>query len=172
MGRLIASKEFWIQLRSGVTVVAASRAAGVSHFTGYRWLAEAGGPAALGVERKRGRPWGGRTSEEVRDVFWAELRLGSTIAAAARAAGLARDTGGAWLNEAGGVRPRVQNPELEAAVTPGSGPLSFVDRCRIEDLTKAGYTRPGSRACWAGTGPRSPGSSAGDDPTVRAATGR
>ncbi|MET1007679.1 MAG: IS30 family transposase [Propionibacteriaceae bacterium] len=31
------------------------------------------------------------------------------------------------------------NPALEAAVVAGSGALSFVDRCRIEDLTLAGY---------------------------------
>jgi IS30 family transposase len=34
----------------------------------------------------------------------------------------------------------VVNPVLEAAVSVGSGALSFVDRCRIEDLTRAGYT--------------------------------
>jgi IS30 family transposase len=131
---------FWVELRAGATVSAASRVAGVSHFTGYRWLAEAGGPAALGLERSGvGRPWGGRMSGAVRDVFWAELRRGSTIVAAARAAGVARPTGSAWLKQAGGVRPRARNPELEASVTPGAGPLSFTDRCRIEDLVKVGY---------------------------------
>jgi hypothetical protein len=33
----------------------------------------------------------------------------------------------------------VKNLELEAAVTPASGRLSFIDRCGIEDLGKAGY---------------------------------
>jgi transposase, IS30 family len=141
VGRLVAPEEFWIELRVGVSVARASQASGVSYFTGYRWLAEAGGPDALGLEPSRvGRPWGGRKSEEVRDVFWAELRRGSTITAAAGAAGVARQTGAAWLTEAGGVRPRVINPELEATVTPGSGSLTFTDRCRIEDLVKAGYS--------------------------------
>jgi transposase, IS30 family len=140
VGRLVAPVEFWVQLWAGATVLTASRAVGVSHYTGYRWLAEVGGPAALGLERKGGgRPWGGRKSDEVRDVFWAELRRGGTITAASEAAGVARPTGSAWLKEAGGVRPRVTNPELEAAITPGSGPLSFTDRCRIEDLVKIGY---------------------------------
>ena len=139
MGRLVAPEEFWIELRAGASVATASQAAGVSYFTGYRWLAEAGGPDGLGLARTRGRPWGGRTCEEVRDVFWAGLRRGATITAAARAAGVARQTGAAWLTEAGGVRPRVNDPELEAAVTPGSGSLSFTDRCRIEDLVKVGY---------------------------------
>jgi transposase len=103
-------------------------------------LAEAGGPDALGLAPTRtGRPWGGRKSEEVRDVFWAGLRRGTTITAAARAAGVAVQTGAAWLTEAGGVRPRVINPELEAAVTLGAGSVSFTDRCRIEDLAKVGY---------------------------------
>jgi transposase, IS30 family len=141
VGRMVAPEEFWVQLWAGVNVVGASRAVGVSHWTGYRWLAEVGGPAALGLEWAGfGRPWGGRRSEEVRDVFWAELRRGATITAASRAAGVARQTGAAWLTEAGGVRPRVINPELEAAVSPGSGSLSFTDRCRIEDLVKAGYS--------------------------------
>ena len=138
---LVAPKEFWVGLGAGVSVTAASQAVGVSHWTGYRWLAEAGGPAALGLQRvgRGGRPWGGRTSEEVRDVFWAALRRGVTITAASQLAGVARGTGAAWLTEAGGVRPRVKNLELEAAVTPASGRLSFIDRCRIEDLVKAGY---------------------------------
>jgi transposase, IS30 family len=140
MGRLIAAEEFWIQVRDGVSVATASRAVGVSHFTGYRWLAEAGGPAALGLERRLGRPWGGRTSEQVREVFWAELRRGVTLSAAARAAGVSRGTGRWWFIEAGGVRPRVSNPDLEAVLDPGTGVLSFIDRCRIEDLVTAGYT--------------------------------
>src|SRR5215210_7339751 len=115
-GPLVASEEFWTWLRAGATVRVASRAVGVSQWTGYRWLTEIGGPAAVGVERRRGRPWGGRTSEAVRDVFWAELRRGLTVKAAAGAAGVSRRTGWSWLTEAGGVRPRVSVPELEAAV--------------------------------------------------------
>jgi IS30 family transposase len=138
-GRLLASEEFWTKLRAGAMVPAASRAVGVSQWTGYRWLTEIGGPAALGVERRKGRPWGGRTSEEVRDRFWAGLRRGSTVAAAARGAGVSKQTGHRWLAEAGGVRPPVVDLELEAAVTSGRGVLSFTDRCRIEDLDRAGY---------------------------------
>jgi len=85
------------------------------------------------------RPWGGRAGEDVRGRFWAELRRGSSIGAAARAAGVARSTGRAWLAESGGVRPRVVNPDLEAATDAGRGVLSFTDRCRIEELSQAGY---------------------------------
>ena len=138
MGRLVAPEEFWVWLRAGAKVAAAAQAVGVSHWTGYRWLAEAGGPAALALERRGGRLWSG-VREEVRDRFWAGLRRGATVAAASRAAGVSRQTGWRWLKQAGGVRPRVSHPELEATVTPGSGPLSFLDRCRIEDLADAGY---------------------------------
>ena len=140
MVRAVAPEVFWAELRAGAAVKAASEAVGVSQFTGYRWLHEVGGPDALGlVGRRVTRPWGGRAGEEVRARFWAELRLGSSIGAAARAAGVARNTGQAWLIEGGGVRPRVVNPDLEAAAEPGRGVLSFTDRCRIEELARAGY---------------------------------
>jgi IS30 family transposase len=90
-------------------------------------------------KRGAGRPKGGQLPESVQDVFWANLRLGVSLTAAARAAGVSRSTGGVWLAEAGGVRPRVVNPVLEAAVRPGVGPLTFVDRCRVEDLLDVGY---------------------------------
>jgi len=138
--RLVVPEEFWIQLRAGVPVTTAARAVGFSADTAWRRLAEIGGPAALGVEHHgTGRPWGGRKSETVRDVFWDSLRRGDTVAAATRAAGVSKATGRNWLIKAGGVRPRANNPDLEAAITASSGPLSFIDRCRIEDLSGAGY---------------------------------
>jgi transposase, IS30 family len=140
MERLVAPEGFWLQLRAGASVAAAARVVSVSHFTGYRWLAEIGGPDVLGLPGGVGRPWGGRKGEQVREVFWAELRRGGSVGAAAGAAGVAGQTGYRWLTEAGGVRPRVVNPELEAAVTASRGVLSFVDRCRIEDLIQVGYT--------------------------------
>jgi transposase, IS30 family len=143
MELLVAPEEFWAQLRAGVSVVVASQAAGVSPQTGYRWLAEAGGPSVFGRPRGLGRPWGGRLSVEVREVFWAGLRRGLTVPAAAYTVGVSKATGYTWLAEANGVRPCVMNPELEAVVTAGSGVLSFTDRCRIEDLVKAGYRPSG-----------------------------
>src|SRR5215216_6500936 len=67
-----------------------------------------------------------------------------------------RQTGAVWLKEAGGVRPCVTHPELEATITVGSGELLFTDRCRIEDLVKIGYQPAKIAMCWAGLGPRSP----------------
>jgi IS30 family transposase len=140
MGQVVRDV-FWAELRAGRSVASAAASAGMSASAGYRWLGKVGGPAGLGLERRRsGRPWGGRTDEATRSLFWAELGRGSTITAAAGAAGVARVTGHRWLNEAGGVRPRVVNPELEAAASPGVGVLSFVDRCRVEDLAGVGYS--------------------------------
>jgi IS30 family transposase len=138
-GRLVVFEEFWTVLGAGASVSGASRAVGVSPGTGYRWVSERGGPAVVGVARRTGRPRGGRTVDTVRDRFWGSLRRGSTVAAASRAAGVSKRSGGRWLAEAGGVRPSVVNVELEAGVSAGRGVLSFTDRCRIEDLTRAGY---------------------------------
>ena len=82
--RLVVPEEFWVQLRAGVPVTTAARVVGFSADTAWRRLAEIGGPAALGVEHHgTGRPWGGRKSEAVRDVFWDSLRRGDTVAAGA-----------------------------------------------------------------------------------------
>jgi Helix-turn-helix domain len=79
-----------------------------------------------------GRPKGGRHGEDVRDRFWDALRSGACVAAGARAAGVSRTTGGAWLAEAGGMVPKLSREEPESR-------LRFVDRCRIEELLKAGH---------------------------------
>lgn len=123
-----------------MNVTRASLAVGVSFSTGYLWLREAGGPAAVGVERgKGGRPRGPAVSEEARDGFWAELRRGGTIAAACEVAGVSARTGGRWLRNAG-VVPRCDIDQDRGAVAAaGTGALSFLDRCRIEDLLGAGY---------------------------------
>jgi IS30 family transposase len=140
MKRLQAPEEFWARLRAGVSVTDACRAVGVSCSTGYQWIHRAGGPRAVGIPaRRRGRPWGGRHGPGVRDGFLAGLRRGLSVNAASLAVGVSHDTGRVWLVEAGGVRPPVQIPELEATVDAGQGRLTWVDRCRIQELAAAGY---------------------------------
>ncbi|WP_442902835.1 helix-turn-helix domain-containing protein [Gordonia sp. 852002-50395_SCH5434458] len=90
---------------------------------------------ALPSGRGQGRPKSVRT----REVFWAGLREGLTVAASARAAGVSKRAGQDWFKQAGGVRPVTINPQLEAAVDHGVGLLSWTDRCRIEDLVTAHY---------------------------------
>ena len=55
-GRLVASEEFWVELRAGATVPAASHAVGVSHWTGYRWLGRQAQPKLKGMVNIRERP--------------------------------------------------------------------------------------------------------------------
>ncbi len=140
MGRLEAPEEFWARVRAGVSVTEAAHAMGVAHSVGYRWVHEAGGPGAVGAPaRRRGRPWGGRYGPRVRAGFFDGLRRGLSVTAASAAAGVSHYTGRVWLDQAGGVRPAVQIPELEAAVQAGNGRLTWVDRCRIQELATAGY---------------------------------
>ena len=81
---------------------------------------------------RTGRPRGGRMGEEIRGLFWAGLRAGACVAVAARAVGVSPSSGRLWLIEAGGVIPRVDD---------GGGPrIGFVERCRIEELYKAGWS--------------------------------
>jgi transposase, IS30 family len=63
-----------------------------------------------------------------RFVFWEGLRAGLSIPQAAAAAGVSADTGRGWLNQAGGVIPRLS--------TGRPGGLSFADRCRIQELVR------------------------------------
>ena len=124
---------FWEAIDAGGSVTEASRAVGVSPYTGYAWMHAAG--RALPSGRGQGRP----KSAQTREVFWAGLREGLTVAAAARAAGVSKRAGQDWFKQAGGVRPVTINPQLEAAVDHGVGLLSWTDRCRIEDLVTAHY---------------------------------
>ncbi|MCL4722196.1 MAG: IS30 family transposase [Gammaproteobacteria bacterium] len=82
-----------------------------------------------------GRPRGGRLGEEVRSWFWDALRAGDCVTAAARVAGVSKTSGQNWLAEAGGVIPRIDDDE-------GAGArIGFLERCRIEELTKAGWSK-------------------------------
>ena len=85
--------------------------------------------------QRSGRPSGGRLGADVRNLFWDGLRRGECVTAAARAAGVSHQTGGIWLAEAGGVIPRIDDGE-------GSR-IGFVERCRIEELLRAGYRPAG-----------------------------
>ncbi|WP_287015059.1 IS30 family transposase [Gordonia sp. (in: high G+C Gram-positive bacteria)] len=129
----VKRERFWVALGEGSSVAAAARVAGVSAYSGYVWMAAAGQPLPSGRARRR------RATLEDRELFWAELRAGASIAAAARAAGVSKDAGRYWITQAGGMRPATVNPTLESMVSAGRGALSWVDRCRIEDLVVAHY---------------------------------
>ena len=126
---------FWSEIEAGASVVAAARSIGVSSFTGYTWMHSAG--RSLPSGRGQGRV----KSAEVHEQFWSGLRRGLTVAGAARTAGVSKKAGQRWFKQAGGVRPVTIDADLEATVAPGSGPLSWMDRCRIEQMLAAGYNQ-------------------------------
>lgn len=131
-------------VRSGKSVAEAAAVVGVTPKTGRCWIRRAGGPEGVGLTQGGvGRPWGGRLPQSWRDEFFAGLIRGLNVTAAAAAVGVSHPTGLAWIRDAGGVRPRVANPALEAAITNdeflGSGPLVFLDRVRIETMSDCGY---------------------------------
>ena len=87
--------------------------------------------------RRPGRPVGGRLGEEIRQGFWDGLRAGLSVTQASAAAGVSQGAGRQWLIEAGGVLPRKRSDQSESEGS--SCRLRFADRCRIEDLARAGH---------------------------------
>jgi hypothetical protein len=121
-------------LRSGLSQSAAATVAGVSHSTGSKWARAAGIQADL---RHRGI----RYPAAVREAFWAAMKSGSSVCEASVMAGVSENTGRIWVTQAGYV-PRtpvltVVEPDLSRRPR---APLSFVERCRLEDLLEDGCT--------------------------------
>jgi transposase, IS30 family len=125
-------EQFLVAMRSGLSPTASASVAGVSHTTGLRWAKAAG-------YRSDGRHQGIRYGPTVREAFWAALHSGSSVAEAAVLAGVSEHTARRWVDQAGYVprTPAPHEPEVDAAV-PGPA-MSFVERCRLEDLLEAGY---------------------------------
>jgi len=124
-------EKFFTALRSGLSPTAAATVAGVSHTAGLKWA------KAAGHQTNRSH-YGIRYSPAVREAFWSAMRSGSSVVEAAVLAGVSAHTAGRWVDQAGYV-PRTPAPvESEAdAISPG-GAMSFVERCRLEDLLEAG----------------------------------
>lgn len=121
-------------LRSGLSPAAAATVAGVSATTGYKWARAAGWKAGGGHT-------GIRYPAAVREAFWAAMRSGSSTAQAARIAGVSEMSAVIWVKQAGYV-PRTQAPTVTEP-DPGTrrprAPLTFVERCRLEELLENGY---------------------------------
>jgi IS30 family transposase len=78
-------------------------------------------------------------------MFWAALDSGESVAEAALHAGVSFTRARVWVDQAGYV-PRTPVPvEREADSVPPSRALSFVERCRLEDLLETRY-RPARAA--------------------------
>ena len=130
-----ARQVFLDAVRSGMSRTAAATAAGVSHTTGNRWAKAAG----LAVDT---RHTGTRYPRVVRDGFWVQVRSGSSVSAAAAAVGVSQTAASRWAREAGWV-PRTlaaaPDPDGPAGRRPRA-PLTFTERCRLEELLEAGCT--------------------------------
>jgi len=128
-----ARDDFLEALRSGLSQSAAATVAGVSHTTGNRWARAAGhqpSPTHCGI----------RYSAAVREAFWVAMRAGASSTEASVAAGVSEFTGAVWVKQAGYV-PRTPAPIVVAeAPTRARAPLTFIDRCRLEDLLEGGWT--------------------------------
>ena len=129
-----AREDFLEALRSGLSQSAASTVAGVSHTTGNKWAKAAGHQWST-------KHCGARYSAAVRDAFWAAMTAGASATEASVIAGVSEFTGQVWVKQAGYV-PRTQAPvvALEAPVARLRAPLTFVERCRLEDVLEADWT--------------------------------
>jgi transposase, IS30 family len=129
--------EFWTALGSGLSPTAAATVAGVHGSTGRKWAKDAG-------YQTNTKHRGIRYSPAVREAFWRAVHAGESPARAAVIAGVSENASRQWLQQAGFV-PRTPVPaDVEPDPSPPKGPMSFVERCRLEDLLEQGY--PPARA--------------------------
>ena len=121
-------------LRSGLSQSAAATVAEVSHGTGSKWARAAGIPVEL-------RHRGARYPAAVREAFWAAMKSGSSPSEASVISGVSENRGTVWVKQAGYV-PRTQCPAVFEVVPcrRPRAPLTFTERCRLEDLLEDGRT--------------------------------
>jgi IS30 family transposase len=128
-----AREDFLEALRSGLSQSGAATVAGVSRTTGNKWAKVAGHQSTT---KHRGI----RHSAAVREVFWVAMRSGSSPTEAAVLAGVSEVAGAAWVKQAGYV-PRTSAPAalLDAPPARVGAPLTFVERCRLEELLEGDW---------------------------------
>lgn len=130
----LVREEFRRALRSGLSPTSAATVAEVSGATGRKWAKAAGYQA-------NPKHHGTRYSQAARDAFWETLRLGMTPTQAAVAAGVSETAARRWIEQAGYVprTPVFAVHEPESASRPQA--MTFLERCRLEDLLEAGYSQ-------------------------------
>jgi IS30 family transposase len=136
-------ERFWEALRLGSSPTAAATAAGVCGSTGRKWANAAG----YQTDKKH---YGVRYSQVSRDRFWGAMYSGATVTEAAVIAGMSEHSAQRWVREAGYV-PRTQVPAADhlEPVRRARAPLSFIERCRLEQLLETGHS-PGDAAALLG----------------------
>ena len=127
-------ERFWEAVNSGLSPTAAATVAGVHGATGRAWAKAAGyqtNPKHRGL----------RYSQAIRDRFWEAMYSGATVTQAAVIAGMSEVTAQYWVNKAGYV-PRTPVPaDIDTEPSLPKGPMSFVERCRLEELLETGHTQ-------------------------------
>jgi transposase, IS30 family len=131
-------ERFWEVLNSGMSPTAAATVAGVHGATGRAWARAAG-------YRTDPKHYGTRYSGVVRDRFWEAMHSGATVTEAAVLAGMSEVTAQYWVSKAGYVPRTVVPADIEPDPSPPRGPMSFVERCWLEQLLETGHT-PGRAA--------------------------
>ena len=83
---------------------------------------------------------GNRYPAALREAFWAAMRSGAPVGQAAVIVGVSEHTGHKWVQQAGFV-PRTQVCVVDIADPPQRvrAPLTFTERCRLEELLESGY---------------------------------
>jgi IS30 family transposase len=138
-------ERFWEAVNSGLSPTAAATVARVDGATGRAWARAAG-------YQTNPKHYGIRYPQAIRDAFWEAMYSGLTSTQAAVAAGVSEHTGRRWVNQAGYV-PRTPAPLVDPeAPTSARAPMSFIERCRLEELLEAGQT-PGQAAMLLGRHP-------------------
>ena len=126
-------EEFWAALRSGLSPTAAATVAGVSGATGRQWAKDAGYQTDT---KHRGI----RYSAAVREAFWRAVHSGEGPARAAVIAGVSENASRQWLQQAGFVPRTTVLANGESDTSSPTGPMSFIERCRLEELLETGCT--------------------------------
>lgn len=129
----LVRERFWAAVNSGLSPTAAATVAGVDGGTGRAWARASG-------YQTNAKHYGIRYSQATRDRFWEAMHAGATVTEAAVVAGVSQVTGQRWVLKAGYV-PRTALPaDAEPDPCPPTGPMSFIERCRLEELLAAGHT--------------------------------
>jgi IS30 family transposase len=129
-------EKFQKALQSGLAPTAAATVAGVSGATGRKWA------RAAGYESNSAH-CGTRYSPQVKKEFWEALRSGSDPTQAAVIAGVSENAARCWVEQAGFV-PRTTFPTGRELVVRSGAALSFLERCRLEQLLEAGHSPAGA----------------------------
>jgi len=130
-----AQEVFLDALASGLSHSGAATVAGVSRYVGSAWAKSAGIAADA-------RHHGIRYPAATREAFWAAMTSGGSISQAAVMAGVSQVAAQRWVTQAGYV-PRsepAEEPAGESARRRPRAPLTFTERCRLEELLETGCT--------------------------------